>query len=81
MHFNSPLITDDFKIDVDTGDIKLKKSLNRERIDYYELIVLAKDHGTPMMSSNATIRITVLDINDNAPIFAPVNVSTVSEVS
>ena len=82
LHFPEfSLILDDFKIDANTGDIKLQKPLDRERTGYYETTVIAKDHGTPVMSSNATIRITILDINDNAPKFAPVNVSTISEAS
>lgn len=70
----------DFEIVPSNGDLTTKKPLDHERIGYYELTVIAKDHGKPMMSSSAIIRIHVLDINDNAPIFAPFNSSVVSEV-
>ena len=74
------MIIDDFEIDAISGDLKVMKSLDRERIDYYEMIVNAKDHGTPVMSSNTTIRIQILDVNDNAPIFAPLNLTIIPEV-
>ncbi|KAL0182417.1 hypothetical protein M9458_021792, partial [Cirrhinus mrigala] len=34
----------------------------------FHIIVLAKDHGSPPMSSNATIHVFILDQNDNAPV-------------
>ncbi|KTG39517.1 hypothetical protein cypCar_00045726 [Cyprinus carpio] len=33
----------------------------------FHIIVLAKDHGSPPMSSNATVHVFILDQNDNAP--------------
>lgn len=75
------LIWDDFEINPISGDLNVKQSLDREKIAYYEVIVNARDHGIPVMSSNATIRIQVLDVNDNTPVFAPMNTSIISEVS
>jgi hypothetical protein len=33
------------------------------------LVVVASDNGNPRLSSSATVRITVQDINDNEPVF------------
>lgn len=34
----------------------------------YSLIVQASDQGTPSLSSTATVNVTLLDVNDNAPL-------------
>ncbi|XP_043927658.1 protocadherin-17 isoform X2 [Protopterus annectens] len=50
------------------GAIYALRSFNYEQTKYFEFRVLAKDSGTPHMESNATVRVTVLDVNDNAPV-------------
>ncbi|NXB49606.1 PCD23 protein, partial [Leucopsar rothschildi] len=42
----------------------------REMATSYELVLLASDHGTPSLNSTATVLITVLDVNDNPPVFS-----------
>ncbi|NXF99535.1 PCD23 protein, partial [Sakesphorus luctuosus] len=42
----------------------------RETASSYHLVLLASDCGTPSLSSTATVLITVLDVNDNAPVFS-----------
>ncbi|XP_065063594.1 protocadherin Fat 4-like isoform X2 [Rhopilema esculentum] len=69
----------EFKIDSSTGDLKLMKSLDHERAGHYSLVVNAKDHGIPMLSTNSTVRVSVLDVNDMAPVFMPLNVTSISE--
>uniref|UniRef100_A0ABM5GIZ2 Protocadherin-23 isoform X1 n=1 Tax=Pogona vitticeps TaxID=103695 RepID=A0ABM5GIZ2_9SAUR len=51
------------------GNLVLRKILNRERSASYQLLILASDHGSPSLNSTATVSITVLDINDNPPVF------------
>ncbi|XP_056373103.1 protocadherin gamma-B4-like isoform X38 [Hyla sarda] len=50
-------------------EIILEKSLDREKQSFYELILTALDGGNPQKSSTATIKIIVLDFNDNLPMF------------
>ncbi|XP_056373107.1 protocadherin gamma-B4-like isoform X42 [Hyla sarda] len=50
-------------------EIILEKSLDREKKSFYELILTALDGGNPQKSSTATIKIIVLDFNDNLPMF------------
>ncbi|XP_010164724.1 protocadherin-17, partial [Antrostomus carolinensis] len=50
------------------GAIYALRSFNYEQTKHFEFHVLAKDSGSPHRESNATVRVTVLDVNDNAPL-------------
>ena len=59
-----------FTIDNETGIVYTTDDLDRETVESYQLTVLASNPlGTPVLSSTATIAVTVLDINDNTPVF------------
>ncbi|XP_053723976.1 cadherin EGF LAG seven-pass G-type receptor 2 isoform X1 [Synchiropus splendidus] len=58
-----------FTINNSTGWISVAAELDRESVDYYNFGVEARDHGYPVMSSSASISMTVLDVNDNNPEF------------
>ncbi|KAI8798409.1 protocadherin-9 [Biomphalaria glabrata] len=47
-----------------------KQNLDRETIDSYKLIVVAKDGGTPQRSGTLTVNVVVDDFNDNSPVFS-----------
>lgn len=78
------LVTDtpDFTVDRKTGVLSVCGQLDRERQDSYELRIRATDRNggstsadkpdldNPALYSEALVRITVLDVNDNAPKFA-----------
>uniref|UniRef100_A0A8C1V319 Cadherin domain-containing protein n=1 Tax=Cyprinus carpio TaxID=7962 RepID=A0A8C1V319_CYPCA len=51
------------------GELVLNKELDREKQKEVTLILTAVDGGTPPRSGTVAIHITVLDANDNAPIF------------
>ncbi|XP_058272722.1 cadherin EGF LAG seven-pass G-type receptor 1 isoform X1 [Hemibagrus wyckioides] len=58
-----------FTINNSTGWITASAALDRETTEYYTFGVEARDNGIPVMSSSASVSITVLDVNDNAPTF------------
>lgn len=58
-----------------TGILKLNKLLDREKTPTLEVTVVAMDNGDPQKSSTATVSISVQDINDNTPQFAPYSLS------
>ena len=60
-----------FALNSTSGELTVAATLDRETIAGYNLTVFATDRGSPPLSSNVTVRITVLDINDNAPRFDP----------
>ncbi|XP_023814912.1 protocadherin gamma-A11 isoform X15 [Oryzias latipes] len=61
-------------------EMVLQKALDRERNEFIPLVLTAVDGGEPQMSGTMQILITVLDVNDNAPVFTqPVYKATVAE--
>lgn len=54
---------------IENGTIRTKRTLDREDIASYSLIVRASDKGSPVLSETVSVQIAILDVNDNAPIF------------
>ena len=52
-----------------SGMISTNKSLDREDISFYTLVIQATDKGTPPLTETVKVNITILDINDNSPQF------------
>ncbi|XP_029918227.1 protocadherin gamma-C5-like isoform X7 [Myripristis murdjan] len=50
-------------------ELVLEKPLDREMKAVHQLLLTALDGGNPVMSGTTQITITVLDINDNFPVF------------
>jgi protocadherin Fat 4 len=48
-------------------------SLDFEDIEVYQFNVSALDGGSPQMFDVAQVEITILDLNDNSPVFYPSN--------
>ncbi|NXL13269.1 PCDGE protein, partial [Setophaga kirtlandii] len=48
----------------------LAKALDREEAAFHELVLRAIDGGDPARTGTARIRVTVVDANDNAPVFS-----------
>ena len=60
--------------------MSLEDNLDREVIDAYDLQVVAKDEGTPSKQAILNVRVLVLDVNDNVPVF-PQNLYNVSAIN
>ncbi|XP_062874781.1 protocadherin Fat 4 [Trichomycterus rosablanca] len=58
-----------FHIDQLSGELSIKKSLDYESVDEYVLWIEARDQSFPPYSAYERIEITVLDVNDNSPVF------------
>ncbi|XP_068133859.1 protocadherin gamma-B7-like isoform X41 [Hyperolius riggenbachi] len=50
-----------------SGVIYGQRSFDYEQLREFQFQVMAKDSGSPSLSSNVTVRICILDRNDNAP--------------
>ena len=59
----------DFSIGELSGVISVNKMLDYERKKVYDLIVQAEDGGMIPRRDTASVTITIIDVNDNAPVF------------
>ncbi|OWA53062.1 Cadherin-23 [Hypsibius exemplaris] len=77
-----PTLQTFFRINSDTGDIRLLQPLDHEQFAWINFTVQATDSGKPPLSSVVPVFLKVIDVNDNNPNFtiAPSEV-TVSEAA
>ncbi|XP_074147776.1 protocadherin-12 [Sminthopsis crassicaudata] len=55
-------------IDSDTGEISAATTLDYEQMASFQFLVIAEDKGQPQLVSSASVRVCLLDTNDNPPI-------------
>ena len=58
-----------FVIDENSGVIRTAQRLDREQTEAYNLVAFARDGGRPMQETSVDIVVTILDENDNPPVF------------
>ncbi|XP_029959809.1 protocadherin gamma-A4-like isoform X29 [Salarias fasciatus] len=51
----------------DTGVIHAVRSFDYEQLRSFKVQVMARDNGSPPLSSNVTVSVFISDVNDNAP--------------
>ena len=62
--------SDTFEIDPDSGLVSVKGETDYESSPIYEIPVVAVDGGSPQLTGTATVRLSVTNVNDNAPQFS-----------
>ncbi|NXD74408.1 PCDB4 protein, partial [Eolophus roseicapillus] len=55
-------------VNSENGDVFVLRLLDYEQVKQIEVLVSASDAGSPPLSANVTIRVVVVDKNDNAPL-------------
>lgn len=60
-----------FSLNATSGQLRVSANIDREVIDRFFLVVRAYDLGFPSLSATATVNVTVIDVNDNSPVFNP----------
>ncbi|XP_066556278.1 protocadherin Fat 4 [Amia ocellicauda] len=68
-----------FTVDADTGVIRTRKSIDREKTWVYNLTVQARDKGNRFHTGTTLVVVTVLDTNDNAPRFSQIFFTEIPE--
>ncbi|XP_076148873.1 protocadherin alpha-10-like [Alosa pseudoharengus] len=67
-------------INSENGKISALKSFDFETVKAFQFEVIAKDSGKPPLSSNVTVKVFILDQNDNAPvILSPISANGSAE--
>lgn len=51
------------------GTVTVARSLDRETVAGYDLVVMATDRGSPALSGSVSVHLPLLDMNDNGPDF------------
>ncbi|KAL9824656.1 cadherin EGF LAG seven-pass G-type receptor 2-like [Geothlypis trichas] len=59
----------DFIIESTSGIVRTLRRLDRENVPLYSLQAFAVDKGVPARRTPVEIQVTVLDVNDNPPVF------------
>ncbi|XP_076875510.1 protocadherin gamma-C5-like isoform X50 [Brachyhypopomus gauderio] len=54
-------------INSEKGQIYALRALDYEQVNVLQVLVQVRDHGSPAHSSNATVRVFIVDQNDHAP--------------
>ncbi|XP_049609881.1 protocadherin gamma-C5 isoform X3 [Syngnathus scovelli] len=54
-------------VNSENGSIYSMHSFDYEKVKVFQVVVEAKDQGSPSLSSSATVHVFILDQNDNAP--------------
>ncbi|XP_020490179.1 protocadherin-8 isoform X1 [Labrus bergylta] len=68
-------------VDSLSGSLYTLRSFDFETLQQIELVIQAEDRGSPALSSISTIRIKVVDLNDNFPYFTfPVLVNDTADI-
>uniref|UniRef100_T1ING2 Cadherin domain-containing protein n=1 Tax=Strigamia maritima TaxID=126957 RepID=T1ING2_STRMM len=62
-----------------SGIVKTNIVLDREIRDVYRITIIATDEGGPHLTGTCTLRINIIDVNDNQPTFPPHNEVNVTE--
>ncbi|XP_056094165.1 protocadherin beta-16-like [Rhinichthys klamathensis goyatoka] len=64
---NGAPVSSFLSINGDTGVIHAVRSFDYEQLKSFKVLVLARDNGSPPLSSNVTVSVFISDENDNSP--------------
>nr|XP_015832204.2 protocadherin gamma-A12-like isoform X1 [Nothobranchius furzeri] len=64
---NGASVSSYLSVNGDTGVIHAVRSFDYEQLRSFKVHVMARDNGSPPLSSNVTVSVFVSDVNDNSP--------------
>ncbi|XP_070407874.1 protocadherin gamma-A12-like [Nothobranchius furzeri] len=64
---NGASVSSYLSVNGDTGVIHAVRSFDYEQLRSFKVHVMARDNGSPPLSSNVTVSVFVADVNDNSP--------------
>uniref|UniRef100_A0A667WTN5 Cadherin domain-containing protein n=1 Tax=Myripristis murdjan TaxID=586833 RepID=A0A667WTN5_9TELE len=64
---NGAPVSSYLSVNGDTGVIHAVRSFDYEQFRSFKVQVMARDNGSPPLSSNVTVSVFIMDVNDNCP--------------
>ncbi|XP_037117214.1 protocadherin gamma-A11-like isoform X38 [Syngnathus acus] len=64
---NGALVSSYVSVNGDTGAIHAVRSFDYEHLRSFQVLVMARDNGSPPLSSNVSVSVFIWDVNDNSP--------------
>ncbi|KAM7417664.1 hypothetical protein PAMA_017351 [Pampus argenteus] len=64
---NGALVSSYLSVNGDTGVIHAVRSFDYEQLRSFKVHVMARDNGSPPLSSNVSVSVFISDVNDNSP--------------
>uniref|UniRef100_A0AAQ4QSB5 Cadherin domain-containing protein n=1 Tax=Gasterosteus aculeatus aculeatus TaxID=481459 RepID=A0AAQ4QSB5_GASAC len=64
---NGAPVSSYLSVNGDTGVMHAVRSFDYEQFRSFKVLVMARDNGSPPLSSNVTVSVFVSDVNDNSP--------------
>ncbi|KAJ4945509.1 hypothetical protein JOQ06_023193 [Pogonophryne albipinna] len=64
---NGAPVSSYLSVNGDTGVIHAVRSFDYEQFRSFKVHVMARDNGSPPLSSNVTVSVSISDVNDNSP--------------
>ncbi|XP_015250313.1 PREDICTED: protocadherin gamma-A10-like [Cyprinodon variegatus] len=64
---NGASVSSYLSVNGDTGVIHAVRSFDYEQFRSFQVYVMARDNGSPPLSSNVTVSVFISDVNDNSP--------------
>ncbi|XP_034453247.1 protocadherin gamma-A4-like isoform X38 [Hippoglossus hippoglossus] len=64
---NGASVSSYLSVNGDTGGIHAVRSFDYEQFRSFKVHVMARDNGSPPLSSNVTVSVFISDVNDNSP--------------
>uniref|UniRef100_A0A3Q3FBZ9 Protocadherin gamma-A11-like n=1 Tax=Kryptolebias marmoratus TaxID=37003 RepID=A0A3Q3FBZ9_KRYMA len=64
---NGSPVSSYLSVNGDTGVINAVRSFDYEQFRSFKVHVMARDNGSPPLSSNVSVSVFILDVNDNSP--------------
>ncbi|XP_060936053.1 protocadherin gamma-A4-like isoform X5 [Limanda limanda] len=64
---NGASVSSYLSVNGDTGVIHVLRSFDYEQFRSFKVHVMARDNGSPPLSSNVTVSVFISDVNDNSP--------------
>ncbi|KAF7649485.1 hypothetical protein LDENG_00140890 [Lucifuga dentata] len=64
---NGAPVSSYLSVNGETGEIHAVKSFDYEQFRSFKVHMMARDNGSPPLSTNATVSVFITDVNDNSP--------------